>query len=133
MHDGQMEKITPEMARRMKDARRSEVSRARTLEEQLQLAAMRGYSSGWAYWIHTARLGKTQLSLNHMLQVRIRRMDVTMSGFGITRDAGGVSGPQPGIYYPRRAGPAKTGLAFPERGTSVSEFFKTPDGVLSFF
>lgn len=36
-------------------ARRTEVARARTLQQLLTLAANRGYSAGWAYRIHNAR------------------------------------------------------------------------------
>lgn len=38
-------------------AKRTEVARARTLQQLLTLAANRGYSAGWAYRIHNARRG----------------------------------------------------------------------------
>ncbi len=36
-------------------AKRTEVGRARTLSQLLQVAKNRGYSPGWAYRIHNAR------------------------------------------------------------------------------
>jgi len=44
-----------ELKRTERHARRTEVCRARTLAELLQVAQNRGYSPGWAYRIHNAR------------------------------------------------------------------------------
>ena len=53
--DGELSVITPEMAARAKDERKSEVKGARSIAELEVIAAQRGYSSGWAKITFEAR------------------------------------------------------------------------------
>lgn len=53
--DGQLQKVTPEMAAVQAKEKRMEVGRAQTLEELERIAAERGYSRGWAKHIWEAR------------------------------------------------------------------------------
>ena len=53
--DGELAEITPEMEAVLKQQKRVEVARAKTLEELEKIAAQRGYSRGWANALFNAR------------------------------------------------------------------------------
>lgn len=53
--DGELQEITPEMARAMAEQKKREVQKARTLEALEEIGKARGYSPDWAKMIHRSR------------------------------------------------------------------------------
>ncbi|EBL7042103.1 DEAD/DEAH box helicase [Salmonella enterica subsp. enterica] len=134
MDEGQMEEITPEMAKRMKAAKRREVGEADTLEKLLQVAAMRGYNSAWAYRIFAGREEKQRRIQNNQMTSRIERMIETMGGWGISRDMlEEYLGHALEFTVPDELDQLTQVWRSLKQGVPVSEFFKTPNGELPFF
>lgn len=134
MDDGRMEEITPEMVKRMKAAKRREVGEADTLEKLLQVAAMRGYNSRWAYNIYAARKAKQDRTENDRINSRIERMQETFSGWGITRPMlEDYLGHAIEFTVPDELDQLTLVWRKLKEGVPVSEFFKQPDGQLPFF
>lgn len=134
MEEGRMEEITPEMARRMKAAKRREVYEADTLDKLLQVAAMRGYSSEWAYRIHAARKQKTARNQNAMMAQRIERMEITLAGFGVTRPMlESYLGHMVELTIPDELDQLTQVWRALKNGLPVTDFFKPQNGELPFF
>lgn len=134
MDDGRMEEITPEMAKRMKAAKRREVGEADTLEKLLQIAAMRGYNSQWAYRIHAARQQKNQKTEIEIITSRIERMEQTLAGFGVTRPMlEDYLGHMLELTIPDELDQLTQVWRGLKEGVPVSEYFKPPNGELPFF
>lgn len=53
--EGELIELTPEILEAMKQKKKSEVGRARTLEELEKIAQIRGYKSGWAKHLYNSR------------------------------------------------------------------------------
>jgi len=53
--DGDLTELTPEMMAIIKDVKRKEIQRARTMEDLEAIAKKNGYSHGWAYHIFRSR------------------------------------------------------------------------------
>jgi len=53
--DGELAEITPEMRVAMSAARKTEIKKAKTLEDLLRIEKERGYKPGWAAATHTAK------------------------------------------------------------------------------
>ena len=53
--DGELAEITPEMRAAMSAARKTEIKKAKTLEDLLRIERERGYKPGWAAATHTAK------------------------------------------------------------------------------
>lgn len=83
--DGELGEITKEMAQRLKFARRNEVHKAQTIEQLLQIAAMRGYASSWAYHIYGSRQKKEKERASNMMASRVERMLATFEALGISQ------------------------------------------------
>lgn len=134
MNDGRMEEITPEMAKRMKAAKRSEVGMADTIEKLLQIAAMRGYNSQWAYRIYAARKGKEQRKDNEMMNQRICRMADTMSEWGVNRTMlEDFLGHPLEMTIPDELDRLTQVWRSLKQGVPVTEFFRNQNGELPFF
>lgn len=134
MDEGRMEEITPEMAKRMKAAKRREVYEADTLEKLLQIAAMRGYNSQWAMRIHAARQQKENRNANELMAQRIERMEITLAGFGVTRPMlESYLGHMLELTIPDELDQLTQVWRGLKNGLPVSEFFKPQNGELPFF
>jgi len=53
--DGELAEITPEMRAQMAAVRKTEIKKAKTLEDLLRIEKERGYKPGWAQATHTAK------------------------------------------------------------------------------
>ena len=134
MEDGAMEEITPEMAKRMKAAKRREVFEADNLEKLLQVAAMRGYNSQWAYKIYAARMSKQRRSDNDLMKDRIDRMQETLGSFGITRKMlEDFLGHPVELTIADELDQLTQVWRSMKSGVPVSEFFNTNNGQLPFY
>ncbi|EMD0638886.1 DEAD/DEAH box helicase [Salmonella enterica] len=134
MEDGRMEEITPEMVKRMKEAKRREVGMAQTLEELLQIAAMRGYNSQWAYQIWASRQAKKQEAENKKISTRIGKMEKAFSAFSVDRPMlEDFLGHAVEFTTPDELERLSDIYVRLKNGVAVKEFFKQPGGQLPFF